>query len=592
MLPYPPARPRRQRPWLRYSATSRPAEWTLGRAVVGALLVTATTALPASPTVAEGDLGIHFTDVTDAAGLIYEHGLGDLPFEDASLVSGGVAVGDYDGDGLVDLFVVRGGLGPPILWRNDGGGGFDDVTLGSGLEIDDPRVTAPLFADFSGDGWLDLVLGGLADAPLRFFRNRQGIDFVEVTEDSGTFSSRHNFSSTMADYDRDGDLDLFVAHWSPDGGGANHLWRNDGDLFSPVDFRVGIAFVYQTIDWTFTPNFTDLDGDGWPELLLASDFGTSRVFRNERGRRLHLDTRTLFSDENGMGAALGDYDNDGDIDWFVTSIWDPDGTPEGNWGVTGNRLYRNRGDGSFDEVSEAAGVRQGFWGWGACFGDFDHDGWLDIFHTNGFQAPDAGQFVANPVRFFHNRGDGSFDERSASLGLDDTGLGRGVACFDYDRDGDLDLFVANHSGPPRLYRNDTTHGRHWLSVRLRDDGSQGGSNRHGIGARLTLTTDGMNQVREIRCGSNYLSQQPAEAHFGLADSQRVDRLHILWPDGSEQVLEDLAVDQQLVIDRSGPPPTDIPLLSPWGLALFGLLSIAVGLGALRRRATLGAKKRG
>ncbi len=526
----------------------------------------------------DGDLGIHFTDVTVEAGLIYEHGLGSLPFEDPVLVSGGAAVGDYDDDGFVDLFVVRGGVGPPMLWRNNQTGGFEDVTAGSGLEIDDPLVTAPMFADFSGDGWLDLVLGGLADAPLRLFRNRGGVDFVEVTDGSGLFSSRHNFSSTMADYDRDGDLDLFVAHWSPDGGGANHLWRRDADIFSPVDWRVGIAPLYQSIDWTFTANFSDLDGDGWPELLLASDFGTSRVFRNERGRRFELDTRSELSDENGMGAALGDYDNDGDIDWFVTSIWDPDGTPEGNWGVTGNRLYRNRGDGSFEEVSEDAGVRQGYWGWGACFGDFDHDGWLDIFHTNGFQAPNASQFLDDPVRFFHNRGDGTFEERSQSLGLDDTGLGRGVACFDYDRDGDLDLFIANHSGPPRLYRNDGTSGHHWLSVRLRDDGA----NRHGIGARLTLTSDGFRQMREIQSGSNYLSQQPAEAHFGLAENGRIDRLHILWPDGGEQVLLDLPVDQQLLIERLGTPVADIPALSGWGAVLFSLLLIAAA-GHYRKR---------
>lgn len=564
--------------------------------VVACLGLFTTDSLAVTPQNAQGG-GLQFTEVTEAAGLTYEHGLGSLPFNDAVVVSGGVAVGDYSGDGFIDLLVIRGGLGPPLLLRNNGSGGFEDVSETSGLDIDDPLATAPLFADLDGDGWLDLVLGGIADAPLRLFRNRLGVDFEEVTATSGFFSTRNNFSSTVADYDRDGDLDLFVAHWSPLGGAANHLWRNDGDTFSPVDWRVGIAPLFLTTDWTFTANFSDLDDDGWPDLLLASDFNTSRIFRNELGEDLVLDERTELTDENGMGAALGDFDNDGDFDWFVTSVWDPDGVPEGTWGVTGNRLYRNHGDGSFDEISEAAGVRQGYWGWGTCFGDFDHDGWLDIFHTNGFQAPDSTEFFEDPVRLFINRRDGTFEEQSALAGLTDTGLGRGVACFDYDRDGDLDLFIANHSGAPRLYRNEIIQdngvrddGRegpvshHWLTVQLQDDRSL---NRQGIGARVTLTTSNLTQVREIRCGSNYLSQNPSEAHFGLGEAQHIDSLRIRWPDGGEDLFEDFAVDQHLVIrrDDGSQAAVEIPTVSPWGLGILIISLLGATLWTLRRRSS-------
>lgn len=531
-----------------------------------------------------GPTDLQFVDVTTDAGLLYEHGLGDLPFDDATVVSGGVAVGDYDDDGYLDLFVVRGGLGPTQLWRNLGDGTFSEVGVDVGLAVDDPLVAAPLFADVTGDGWLDLVLGGIADAPLRVFQSLGGGAFEDVTADSGLFSTRNNFSSAMADYDRDGDLDWFVAHWSTAGGGANHLWRNDGDVFSPVDWRVGIAPLYLTSDWSFTPIFSDLDDDGWPDLALAGDFGTSRIFHNDAGRRLDLDNRSVLSDENGMGAAVGDFDNDGDFDWFVSSIWDPDGIADGNWGVTGNRLYRNRGDGSFDDVSLEAGVRQGYWGWGACFGDFDHDGWLDLFHTNGFQAAAAGEFLADPVRLFVNRRDGTFDERSAASGLDDTGLGRGVVCFDYDRDGDLDLFIANHSGAPRLYRNDRLDDRHWLTVELRDDSA----NSRAVGARLTLSAAGTTQVREIRCGSNYLSQNPSEAHFGLGDAAAIDYLEVRWPDGEVSLYDDLAVDQHWVLRRSRATAVDIPTLGPWGLAVLAALLV---IASWRRRSAPGRRLR-
>lgn len=541
----------------------------------------AATAATATP---EGT-GLQFTDVTTDAGLLYEHGLGSLPFTDSVVVSGGVAAGDVDNDGYTDLFVVRGGLGPTQLWRNVGDGSFEEVAADHGLALDDPWIAAPLFVDTDGDGWQDLLVGGIADAPLRLFRNRRGLDFVEVTADSGFFSTRNNFSAAAADYDRDGDLDLVVAHWSPLGGGANHLWRNDGDLFSPVDWRVGIAPLYLTTDFTFTPSFSDLDDDGWPELLMASDFGTGRVFRNELGETLALDTRSQLSDENGMGSALGDFDNDGDFDWFVTSIWDPDGTPEGNWGVTGNRLYRNRGDGAFDDVSAEAGVRQGYWGWGACFGDFDHDGWLDLFQTNGFQAPNATEFFDDPVRLFINRRDGTFEEQSALRGLDDTGLGRGVVCFDYDRDGDLDLFIANHSGSPRLYRNELNGddgsggaSHHWLSVELQHDGP----NPRGIGARLRLVAGGQSQIREIRCGSNYLSQNPSEAHFGLGEASRIDSLHVRWPDGFEETYEDIEADQHLLLRRVETPAVEIPTVTLRGVVALCLLLLTAALPRLRR----------
>ncbi len=533
--------------------------------------------------------GWHFTEVSQQAGLLYEHGLGVYPPHVTLLVSGGVAAGDVDGDGWTDLFVTRGGLGPTLLFANRGDGTFEEVGAAAGVAIAGEIAVGPTFADIDGDGWLDLILGGIFGASPRVFANRGDGTFEEVTASSGLFSTRETYSSAFGDYDRDGDLDLFFTHWSPFGGdiGAPHLWRNDGrGGFSPVDWTVEIAPLYQQIDWTFTANFADIDDDGWPDLLVTGDFGTSQVFRN-RGPgagggpvTFEILTGPVISDENGMGAAVGDVDNDGDLDWFVASIWDPDGVAEGEWGVTGNRLYRNLGSGAdggavFEDATEHAGVRRGYWAWGSCFADFDNDGWLDLFHTNGFQAAGAEDFFEDPARLFVNNRDGTFIERAGELGLADTGQGRGVVCFDYDRDGDIDLFVANNQGPPLLYRNDGGNAGRFLAVRLRG----AGGNSEAIGARLTLRAAGLTQTREIRAGGNYLSQNPAQAHFGLADAALVEELRVRWPDGEEQTLTDLAVDRLLEIRQGESPAVEIPAFGPLGLLVTIL---ALGTLALRR----------
>ncbi|NNE08153.1 MAG: T9SS type A sorting domain-containing protein, partial [Gemmatimonadetes bacterium] len=228
-------------------------------------------------------------------------------------------------------------------------------------------------------------------------------------------------------------------------------------------------------------------------------------------------------------------------DWFVSSIWDTASQPEGNWGSSGNRLYRND-NATFVDATDEAGVRIGWWGWGSSFADFDNDGHLDLFHVNGF-IPEAPYFGVDPARFFHNDGDGTFTETATSLGIDDPGQGRGISCFDYDRDGDLDIFIANNKTGPSFYRNDGGNALHWLDVVL--DGA--GDNSQAVGSRVTITVGGQTQMREIRCGSNFASQDPAEAHFGLGAATIVDEVRVDWLGGGTTILQNVPADQRISI---------------------------------------------
>jgi len=503
-----------------------------------------------------------FSDQTGPAGFTLPHGYQNLPERVAGerqIIAGGVAAGDYDRDGWVDLYLVRGDIGANLLYRNKGDGTFEEVGTTAGVALSGARGSGPLFADFSGDGWLDLFIGGVNGTGPTLFRNRGDGTFENITATSGLAALSNTFGAAFGDIDLDGDLDLYVSHWLPDQGGG-YLFRNNGNgTFSDISFAAGV--LTPGIN-DFTPNFADINNDGWPDLLVAADFGTSQVFMNNRdGTFTNVTDRNVITDENGMGAAIGDYDHDGDLDWFVSSIKDPNGNPdsgnpEGNWGVTGNRLYRNRGDGTFEDATDAAGVRDGFWGWGSCFGDFNNDGRLDLYHVNGFKLPDPGdpratEFHNDPARFFVSNQNGTFTDQAAPLGVADTGQGRGLVCFDYDRDGDLDLFIANNQDLPRLYRNDGGNALHYLNFKLKGHAP----NTEAIGARIYVTTGATTQMQELRAGSNFVSQDPVEPHFGLGNAQVVDTLRVVWPDGTTVVSQNLAADRMISLQNPAPALT-------------------------------------
>jgi hypothetical protein len=483
----------------------------------------------------------NFTDVTLAAGFNYSHGVNGGLNSDARYHCGGVAAGDYDNDGWVDLYVVRGNVGANLLFRNKGDGTFQEVGAAAGVNITNVLGAGPTFADYDGDGWLDLFVGGVETANETLFRNLGNGTFQNVTAASGITYPYDTMSASFADYDRDGDIDLFLTHWGAPQFAGGHLWRNNGNgTFTDVDVPAEFGeFGDDIFERTFTANWADVDSDGWLDVLIASDYGNSEIYHNDGDGTFTCITSAVITDQFGMGASVSDYDNDGDLDWFVDSIWDaPAGVPR-----TGNRMYRNAGDGTFTDVTDQAGVRAGYWGWGASFADFNNDGHLDLFQVNGMRAP----FDIDPSRMWISNGDLTFTERSVELGVADTKQGRGVVCFDYDKDGDLDIFVANNSQPPILYRNDGGNALRHLKVRLVGEAP----NTEAIGARVYVTAGSMTQMRELRCGNNYVSQDPVEAHFGLGTATVTDTIRIVWPSGQTDVLQGIPSNITLVVNESG-----------------------------------------
>ncbi len=476
----------------------------------------------------------HFTPVGVAAGVDVNHGYPDNSENDNMWYAGGVAVADIDGDCDLDAFLPRGREGANALLVNNNDGTYTDQGVALGLE----RFfvsSAPVFGDLDADGDVDLIVGGTLGGRTGVFRNDGPAGFVDTTSDWGLLVTRDSYASALVDYDGDGDLDLAQAHWwlsetqllDP-----QRLWRNDSGTFVDVTAASGL----NGFNYAFCMSFADFDSDGDPDLAIAGDFEQSTALRNDAG--VFLATSQPLTDENGMGGAVGDVDGDGDLDWFVTSISGPpasvDEIPRGH---SGNRLYLNDGAGNFTDQSELAGVRDGGWGWGACMADFDNDGHLDIFHVNGMGAASVpAEFLVEPARLFHNNGDGTFTQMAADVGIADNGMGRGVVCADADRDGDLDVWIANVGQPHRLYRNDGGNSGHFLEVIAP------------IGTWVEIDAGGRTQVRQVIGGGGFQGSGPAEVHFGLGSTTTIDELRVAYPQAEATILTAVDSNQILVFE--------------------------------------------
>ena len=498
-----------------------------------------------------------FANISAASGITHTFSVAGSNTGEPAKMGGGLSATDVDRDGDIDLYIVGGDGAPNALYLNNGGNNYSDAAGTAGIDFMH-LGSGPAFGDIDSDGDLDLFIGAVEGDSVYLLRNDNGT-FTDVTATSGLIMSAENsISASFSDYDLDADLDLFVAHWGNDQqADTETLWDNNGDgTFTSASIPSGIAGQLitqvgsQLVDWSFAPMMSDIDRDGDPDMLLASDFKTSKILLNNGdGTFTDITDRDVIIDRNGMGSAAADYDNDGDMDWYVTSIYEPSAPNTPN---PGNRLYRNDGGGVFTDVSDAAGVAEGGWGWGVCMEDFDNDGDVDIFHVNGWwqlnPRDEIGsyQYADDPVRYFENQGDGTFVEAANAAGLIETGQGRGVACFDSDRDGDQDIVITNNQDTDSVvvFRNDLAVNNHYLTVKLNGNGL----NTDAIGALVEITDGSSVQIREIRASNHFVSQNPAEAHFGLGSASTVD-MTIFWPDGSQSIINNVAANQYLSVDQ-------------------------------------------
>lgn len=530
-----------------------------------------------TPTIATATLpageNTSFSNMTTAMGLGHSFGFSEGLNPMVAQFAGGAATGDIDGDGDLDVFVARGDVGPNLLYVNEGDGSFLEGAAAAGLAFTtsagttsatgvksaanapaNGRHSGPTFGDLDGDGDLDLLLGGLESGPTKVFANDGAGVFTDVSEGSGfdLASAEQTISIALGDYDGDGDLDALMAHWGTARdptlpGETETLWRNDSTpgniLFTPASVTSGVANLLNfdlpqgvlgpNFDYTFAPGFADIDGDSDLDILMVSDFRGSKVLVNN-GNGTFTSATFTPDDENGMGAAIGDFDNDGDFDWFVSSI-------------NGNRLFENLGAASFQR-NAASGVEPGGWGWGSCFADFNADGWLDIYQTNGWEAgkdPSASNYVDDVTRLWMNAGDGTFTDAAEASSIAETDQGRGVLCDDFDGDGDVDaiLLTAEPQDAIYLWQNQLT-GANTLKVQLRGKAP----NTFAVGAIIELSIQDTTQTRMVSVNSNFTSHNSTDQIFGMGPNTQ-GGLRVLWPDGTESILANVQAGDTLVIEQ-------------------------------------------
>jgi len=506
---------------------------------------------------------VAFVEASAESGLVAVHAVVSRPTEEINRTAAG-AVADFNNDGWMDLFWGGDVETPNRLFINNGDGVFTDQA--AAWNIDEAILTTGAAAgDFDSDGWIDLFVtsygpaGDIGPGKHRLYRNLGGQGFVDVAVAAGVNTSSPTvpagFGAAWGDYDLDGDLDLAVSGWRPDADG-NRLFRNNGD--GTFEDRTDEDILTDLSDVRgFAPRFVDVDGDRSPELLWVADFGTSRYLKNDGQGKFEEYTAqsNTGKDGNGMGQAVGDFNRDGLLDWYVSSIYSENELGEDIPG-TGNMLYQGLGGHAFEEVSAAAGVKDGGWGWACAAVDLDHDGWQDIVETNGsFSFIADGEFFDEASYLFMNNGDGTFTESAEAANLIYRDHGRGMVNFDADNDGDQDLAFFTHEGPLVFFRNDLSGpGTNWLRVLLDTSGNRRIA-PNGYGAVVIATTGNVVQTRWLTGGTNYVTQCEPSAHFGLGGASTIDQLTVEWPNGQDTVLTDVPVNQTMTI--VAPRPGDL-----------------------------------
>ena len=588
------------------------------RPVGGGLQITAATLVEGDRSIGEAP---HFVNVAEAAGVGFKNRYfpeflkTKLPFAMIRYGPAGISAADYDNDGFYDLFIPDGVESK--LFRNTGDGHFEDVTAKAGLAGLD-GVSTGVFGDYDNDGYKDLFVSRTFK-PNQLFHNNHDGTFTDVTAKSGIGADCCTTVASWADYDNDGFLDLYVGRYLDPrlaipttfyarNGEPNQLYHNNGNgTFTNVTEKAGVGELGLCLGTVFG----DINNDGYPDLYVVNDFGRKTLYRNNKNGTftdITVSSGTLAYGA-GMNASMADYDNDGKLDIYSTNIrseeawyaeWPTVGRymvntwKQGVWRsdmplymevfkqsgtnfvkvfqdmASGNTLLRNRGDETFEDTTVKSNANPPGWFWGATFQDFDNDGWLDIFATNGWVYNDKGTEIEldflngvvseqklyktgvffDPEHFGHtswhgwehnrymrNRGDGTFEEIGRAAGNDSVLNGRGVAAADFWNRGVMDYAVSASTDKHALMRNEVGLSRHYLQVEL--VGTK--SNRDGVGARISIKVKGKAQMRELTAGDGYGSQNSLRQHFGLNDATSVDEITVKWPrSGTTQTFQNVA----------------------------------------------------
>jgi hypothetical protein len=515
-------------------------------------------------------IGFRLTDVTNAAGIQFQHNSGAFggKFLPETLGSG-CAFLDYDADGWQDILLVNGMDWPGHkrqhstlrLYKNNRNGTFADVTKSAGLDVELYGMGVAV-GDYNNDGFPDIFITCVGQN--RLFRNTGKGTFLDVTRASGLFG-RQGFSTSAVwfDYDRDGLLDLFVCNyvrWSPehdvfcslDGNHKSYctpeayrgdtcwLFHNRGDgTFEDVTATSGI---FDSSSKSLGVALFDYDQDGWADLLVANDTQPNKLYRNLRNGKFKdvaVEAGLAFSTEGkaraGMGIDTGDFDNSGKPGVVITNFDNE---------MTG--LYRATKTSVYDDIAILSGIgaaSRNTLGFGCLFLDVDLDGYLDLAVANGHIDETVRNISGNvgyaqPPQLFLNLGNGKFRDVTLETGggFETPKVGRGLAYGDFDRDGDLDILMTTNNGPAYLYRNDQTAKAR--SIRFHLKGAK--SNRDAIGSAVRIFYDGQSQSRMVHGGSSYLSQSELPLTFGLGQRDKIDRVVIDWPSGRTEEFKDLA----------------------------------------------------
>ena len=539
-----------------------------------------------------------FKDIAQQVGLTVSHLSSNEKRYVIESMSGGVGLFDCDNDGKLDIVMVngstvdryrQGGDVMVTLWHQDADLKFTDITQKAGLTRKGWGMGVAV-ADFDNDGFLDLYVTGYGGNVL--YRNKSNCTFEDVTDKAGVRAGGFSTGAAWADYDRDGNVDLFVSRYvhvdmdhlpvfgsskfcnfkgvpvqcGPWGmqGESDLLFRNKGDgTFEEVSKKAGVSDPSQY--YGLGVIWGDYDNDGWPDLFVADDATPNYLYHNNHdgtftdvGMLTGIALSGAGQALGSMGVTWGDYDHDGRLDMFITEFADQP-----------NTLYHDLGGSVFEDASLRSQLGQPsmpYVGWGTSFFDMDNDGWLDLFVANGHVYPQmdgvpGSAAYAEPMLLHRNNRDGTFDEVSAQAGLADMPMKsrRGAAFGDIANNGKIDIVILNVGEPPSLLLNTSKNTNHRVLFKL--VGTK--SNRAGIGARVAIHAGGVTQFDEVRGGGSYLSQNALRLHFGLGTANKIDSVEVRWPSGKLERLKDVSADNIYTIIE-GQGIKDTTPLAPGG----------------------------